>query len=176
MRIARRLVNSGRLSVPAVFTNSELNTPDVDADFATGPGAMMPGAPAADAPVAGPDGPWLLAHLCNGFTLLTFGLPASPRAIEALASATIPCRVLQVTPAGPPGPGRLTHLRRTAFQLQRNVVRPGATLKLSTSWYNRLHMVPFVVLVLRRLGILAAVIALAYFSFRWSQRILAIEI
>ena len=34
---ARRLVNSGRLSVPAVLAGSTLNTPDADADFAKGP-------------------------------------------------------------------------------------------------------------------------------------------
>ena len=42
---ARRLVNSGRLSVPAVLASSTLNTPDADADFAREPGAMIPGAP-----------------------------------------------------------------------------------------------------------------------------------
>ena len=54
---ARRLVNSGRLSVPAVLCDSPLNTPDTDA-FA---GAMVPGAPCTDAPVRvdGDDG-WLL--------------------------------------------------------------------------------------------------------------------
>ena len=45
---ARKLVNSGRLSVPAVLTASPLNTPDADA-FA---GAMVPGAAAADSPPA----------------------------------------------------------------------------------------------------------------------------
>ncbi len=57
---ARRLVNSGRLSVPAILADSPLNTPDRDPDFARGPAAMIPGAPAADAPVAGPAGDWLL--------------------------------------------------------------------------------------------------------------------
>lgn len=104
---ARRLVNSGRLSVPAVLTASALNTPDADADFATGPGTMMPGAPAADAPVAGPDGPWLLAHLCSGFTLLTFGRSVSARMVEALVSATIPCRVLHVMRTGLAGPAEI---------------------------------------------------------------------
>ena len=64
---ARRLVNSGRLSVPATLDGSPLNTPDVDA-FG---GAMRPGAPAADAPL--PDGRWLLRALGPGFTLLSFG-------------------------------------------------------------------------------------------------------
>ncbi|NTX27521.1 FAD-dependent oxidoreductase, partial [Burkholderia pyrrocinia] len=56
---ARKLVNSGRLSVPAVLADSPLNTPDRDGDaFA---GAMRPGAAAADAPVRaqGASG-WLL--------------------------------------------------------------------------------------------------------------------
>ena len=98
---ARRLVNSGRLSVPAVLAYSPLNTPDVDADFATGHGAMIPGAPAADAPVTGPAGSWLLAYLGGRFTLLVFGaMPAD--AVAALAAFPIPCRVVQVgTPAAP---------------------------------------------------------------------------
>jgi 3-(3-hydroxy-phenyl)propionate hydroxylase len=100
---ARRLVNSGRLSVPAVLSGSPLNTPDADADFAQGPGAMIPGAPAADAPVTGPDGPWLLRYLESGFTLLAFGNAVAPEAVEALARAPIPCRVVQV--GGGPVPG-----------------------------------------------------------------------
>jgi 3-(3-hydroxy-phenyl)propionate hydroxylase len=47
---ARKLVNSGRLSVPAHYGTSSLNTPDVDA-FAS---VMAPGAPMDDAPGAGP--------------------------------------------------------------------------------------------------------------------------
>src|SRR5476649_822256 len=56
---ARKLVNSGRLSVPKVLVDSSLNTPDRDV-FS---GTMVPGAPAADAPVSGPRGEWLLEHL-----------------------------------------------------------------------------------------------------------------
>jgi len=65
---ARRMVNSGRLSVPAVLDASPLNTPDVGA-FA---GAMRPGAAAADAPIrtaAGADG-WFLELLGPGFSVL----------------------------------------------------------------------------------------------------------
>ncbi len=74
---ARRLVNSGRLSLPATYANSPLNTPDED-EFA---GAMAPGCPCADAPVEveGKAG-WLLNMLGNGFTLLCFG--AAPRRLE----------------------------------------------------------------------------------------------
>ena len=63
---ARRLVNSGRLSLPSTYAASPLNTPDVDV-FA---GAMVPGAPAPDAPLGGD---WLLRRLGGGFTLLHFG-------------------------------------------------------------------------------------------------------
>jgi len=44
---ARRLVNSGRLSMPTTYRHSSLDTPDVEG-FAT---TMAPGAPASDAPV-----------------------------------------------------------------------------------------------------------------------------
>jgi len=65
---ARTLVNSGRLSVPATLHGSTLNTPD-DGAF---DGAMLPGAPAADAPVTLRDGQasWLLPQLGPGFTVL----------------------------------------------------------------------------------------------------------
>jgi 3-(3-hydroxy-phenyl)propionate hydroxylase len=68
---ARRLVNSGRLSVPATLAHSPLNTPDED-EFA---GRMQPGAPLTDAPVQTTDGApaWLLRCLGPDFTLLVFG-------------------------------------------------------------------------------------------------------
>ena len=68
---ARRMVNSGRLSVPATLTASSLNTPDVDR-FA---GRMVPGAPLTDAPVQRADGKvsWLLRETAVDFTLLVFG-------------------------------------------------------------------------------------------------------
>lgn len=66
---ARALVNSGRLSLPSVLGHSPLNTADSDA-FA---GRMVPGAAAADAPVEGPCGAWLLAHLGGEFVLMVFG-------------------------------------------------------------------------------------------------------
>jgi 3-(3-hydroxy-phenyl)propionate hydroxylase len=90
---ARRLVNSGRLSLPSVFAGSALNTPDED-DFA---GGVCPGAPAVDAPVSG--GAWLLAALRDGFTLLRF---ADETALDraALAEITPPVRVVTLPPAG----------------------------------------------------------------------------
>lgn len=67
---ARRLVNSGRLSTPAIFSNSPLTTPDAD-EFA---GAMVPGAASADAPIriAGKEG-WFLDKLGGEFNGLYFG-------------------------------------------------------------------------------------------------------
>lgn len=67
---ARRIVNSGRLSVPATLFDSPLNTPDADAFQ----GRMVPGAPLTDAPVQreGRDS-WLLRCLGQDFTLLVFG-------------------------------------------------------------------------------------------------------
>lgn len=69
---ARRLVNSGRLTLPATYGDSPLNTADGDR-FQQGP---PPGAPAIDAPVATPGAPrerlWLIDHLGNDFVLLAF--------------------------------------------------------------------------------------------------------
>ncbi len=67
---ARPLVNSGRLSVPAILSESSLNTPDEDRFD----GAMVPGAPAVDAPLR-LDGEeaWLLNQLGGGFTGLYYG-------------------------------------------------------------------------------------------------------
>ncbi len=100
---ARTLVNSGRLSVPAVLRDSALNTPDADADF--GP-AMAPGTAAADAPVVDASGQpgWLLRR-CTGarFTALVFGDgPAARRSLQALAEADEPVEVVRV-PGGEGG-------------------------------------------------------------------------
>jgi 3-(3-hydroxy-phenyl)propionate hydroxylase len=100
---ARRLVNSGRLSVPAFLTQSALNTPDIDS-FA---GDMVPGAPMDDAPiqVAGQDG-WLLDQLGNRFQLLVFAgstgeVDAATLAqFKALENDAISVQPVLVTPAG----------------------------------------------------------------------------
>ncbi len=71
---ARPLVNSGRLSRPAVLSPSPLHTPD---DIAGGavPGGAVPGSAAPDGPVLCDGKPgWLLRHVA-GFCLLVFGAP-----------------------------------------------------------------------------------------------------
>jgi 3-(3-hydroxy-phenyl)propionate hydroxylase len=100
---ARRLVNSGRLSVPSFLTKSALNTPDADA-FA---GDMVPGAPMDDAPIqrAGQD-TWLLDQLGNRFQLLLFvddvgALDAATLAqFKSLAGDAIGVEPVVVTPSG----------------------------------------------------------------------------
>ena len=69
---ARALVNSGRLSSPAVLDGSPLNTPDLPGEFAE---AMRPGSPAANAPLLDGNKPvWLADRLkAAGFTALCFG-------------------------------------------------------------------------------------------------------
>ncbi|MCA7083512.1 FAD-dependent oxidoreductase [Cupriavidus sp. DB3] len=99
---ARTLVNSGRLSVPSVLASSPLNTVDTDA-FA---GAMIPGAPCAEAPVEA-DGAedWLLSQLHGGFSLLVYGHPddldaEADRQIAALRGQAGAPRMLFVAPDG----------------------------------------------------------------------------
>jgi len=113
---ARQLVNSGRLSVPAVLRESTLNTPDEEA-FG---GAMEPGASCADAPMLDANGreSWLLAHLGDRFTALAFGDAAAGapfntatlEALQALARGPVPVDIVVVlspgasVPAGLPEP------------------------------------------------------------------------
>jgi 3-(3-hydroxy-phenyl)propionate hydroxylase len=81
---ARKLVNSGRLSVPSFLTGSVLNTPDADVFE----GNMVPGAPMDDAPVQvnGQDA-WLLDQVGKGFQLMLFAdAPLSPDVLAQLAS------------------------------------------------------------------------------------------
>jgi len=129
---ARKLVNSGRLSVPAFLVHSALNTPDVDS-FA---GDMVPGAPLDDAPVrvAGADG-WLLDQLGNRFVLLAFAdsadaidtaLPGLRAQAAALAAAALPVQTLLVTTHASAAPAGLTALHdRDGLLAQRLDTRPG---------------------------------------------------
>jgi len=127
---ARKLVNSGRLSVPAFLVNSALNTPDAD-PFK---GNMVPGAPLDDAPVraAGHDA-WLLDQLGNRFQLLVFADsveqvdPALRAQVAALADAPIPVdTVLITTRAGIDSAGLTVLQDREGLVAQRFDARPGA--------------------------------------------------
>jgi 3-(3-hydroxy-phenyl)propionate hydroxylase len=109
---ARQLVNSGRLSVPAVLSKSSLNTADEDA-FS---GLMVPGAPCTDAPVADAQGnaAWLLPQLGDCFTGLLFCAAGTVldtqtiAALESLAKSAVPAKIVAVlegdgaAPAGLP--------------------------------------------------------------------------
>ncbi|VVD80601.1 3-(3-hydroxy-phenyl)propionate/3-hydroxycinnamic acid hydroxylase [Pandoraea iniqua] len=96
---ARQLVNSGRLSVPAVLHDSTLNTTDRD----TFVGRMVPGATCLDAPLSrnAQDG-WLLPRLGGRFVALVFGSPASLdatalAALQAMANDRVPVMPVFVT-------------------------------------------------------------------------------
>ena len=70
---ARAMVNSGRLSTPAVLDDSPLNSDDA---LAGGPAISRPGAACPDAPVG--DG-FLLGRLGGGFAVLAIGTDAPER-------------------------------------------------------------------------------------------------
>ncbi|SAK64873.1 FAD-dependent oxidoreductase [Caballeronia hypogeia] len=102
---ARRIANSGRLSVPAVLRDSPLNTPDRPEDAFNE--AMIPGAPCVDAPVrVDGDDAWLLHQTHGGaFTGIYFcglghGPDACAQSLAALANAPLPVSALVVVPKG----------------------------------------------------------------------------
>jgi len=124
----RALVNSGRLSVPTVLTDSPLNTPDTE-PFE---GWMVPGAPLDDAPVrdaAGREG-WLLAQTGSGFVLLRFGLPNAIEmaAIDALSRRRIALHPLLVLRPGERAPaGQAWAEDSVGLAAARCDARPGST-------------------------------------------------
>ncbi|GAB4196106.1 MAG: FAD-dependent oxidoreductase [Thalassobaculales bacterium] len=79
---ARRLVNSGRLSLPASYRDTPLNTPDGE-PWPEGP--PPPGAPLPDAPLAGG---WLLHAVAGSFVLLHGG-PAPPPEVPGLRAIAV---------------------------------------------------------------------------------------
>src|SRR5690606_6746496 len=87
---ARRLVKSGRLSMPTTYRDTRLST----ADRGACNGGPPPGAPAIDAPLD--DGGWLLPRCGDGFTLLGFdAAPALPAALrDRVALVDLPCNDL----------------------------------------------------------------------------------
>ncbi len=103
---ARKLVNSGRLSVPSFLTASLLNTPDADIFD----GNMVPGAPMDDAPVqVNGQNAWLLDQVGQGFVCLLFA-DAAPSAdvlaqLQSLQSGKLPVTPLIVASRGLDVPG-----------------------------------------------------------------------
>ncbi len=78
---ARSLVNSGRLSIPCVYEDSPLNTPD-SSDF---PVKMRPGSPATDAAIRGADGKtWLLEYLGGHFVAMVCAKDCNGAALDIL--------------------------------------------------------------------------------------------
>ncbi|MGB0128341.1 MAG: FAD-dependent oxidoreductase [Rhodocyclaceae bacterium] len=128
---ARRLVNSGRLSMPAILDRSPLNTPDSDA-FLSG---LVPGTPASDGPVAvNGELRWLLEFIGDSFNGLYFAhglneLPAEVASgIAALTLNRIPVDTRVVVEPGnpielPPGVVRLEDYED--FLVQRFDAVPG---------------------------------------------------
>jgi 3-(3-hydroxy-phenyl)propionate hydroxylase len=102
---ARRIVNSGRLSIPAVLSNSPLNTPDHPADaFAC---SMTPGAVCTDAPVAVNNAnAWFLHQITGGqftgvyFCALHDDIEDTAHRLAALAHLPVAVRPLIVAPRG----------------------------------------------------------------------------
>jgi 3-(3-hydroxy-phenyl)propionate hydroxylase len=115
---ARKLVNSGRLSVPKVLSDSALNTTDAE-EFS---GTMFPGAPAVDAPVSGSRGEWLLQHLGGAFTLLVFGDTVPTDSARDLARLRVPCSIVQI--GGREGPYHLVVHDRNGLVTARYDARP----------------------------------------------------
>ncbi|MEO8171030.1 MAG: FAD-dependent oxidoreductase, partial [Oxalobacteraceae bacterium] len=107
---ARKLVNSGRLSVPAFLTESRLNTQDTDQFI----GDMVPGAPMDDGPVKldMQDG-WLIEQLGNCFQGLYFcdDPAAIPESVltqfSVLAQDALPIEALVISAK----PGRLPNAK-----------------------------------------------------------------
>ncbi|UUZ78525.1 FAD-dependent oxidoreductase [Polaromonas sp. P1(28)-13] len=97
---ARTLVNSGRLSLPSTLHGSVLNTADTDVFE----GQLLPGAPAADAPIVRADGSagWLLRELNpTGFSALVFGDDSgggelAERSARAVAEAAPSVKVVRI--------------------------------------------------------------------------------
>ena len=100
---ARRMVNSGRLSLPSVLLDSPLNSADVDV-FA---GAMVPGAPCSDAPLRrGAQRDWFLNALGTQFAGVLFLSEDQVRyGLDSEVMRDLPAllRPIFIAPPGMPG-------------------------------------------------------------------------
>ena len=102
---ARKLVNSGRLSVPSLYGNSSLNSCDTE-PFAS---SMEPGSPIDDSPIR-LDGrqAWLIDQVGNRFQLLVYA--SDPTKVDAsslvsLQDTPIPVEAIVVSPCTGKLPG-----------------------------------------------------------------------
>jgi 3-(3-hydroxy-phenyl)propionate hydroxylase len=98
---ARRLVNSGRLSLPTTLLTSPLNTPDCE-PFG---GEMAPGAPSADAPVnVRSNAGWFLAQIGGDFAGVYFSdgtlCSDTQEGFVSVSSGAIPIKTIVVVPKG----------------------------------------------------------------------------
>jgi len=96
---ARKLVNSGRLSLPHTYLHSPLDTLDHDS-FAD---RVTPGAPALDAPLGGPAGSvWLLDQLGGGFVAVHYGdgdRPPPTGLVDGLKSMPLAVQPIIIRPS-----------------------------------------------------------------------------
>jgi 3-(3-hydroxy-phenyl)propionate hydroxylase len=98
---ARRLVNSGRLSVATAYPTSPLNTRDCDAFV----GGLPPGAPAIDAPLLSGGQPRWFLELCDGrFLLLLFSdagvkSQSGTNSVPVLTECKVPLQMACIAPA-----------------------------------------------------------------------------
>jgi 3-(3-hydroxy-phenyl)propionate hydroxylase len=128
---ARKLVNSGRLSVPSFLTSSWLNTPDADRFE----GQMVPGAPMDDAPVQlGGQDAWLLEQVGRGLACLLFA-DAPPAAdtlaqLQALSTGPVPVTPLIVSPHALEAAGVTVIVDAQGLVAKRYDGQPGTTYLL----------------------------------------------
>ena len=97
---ARRLVNSGRLSLPTVLDVSPANTADPPASGPCAAPGMRPGAPSVDAPLTDAQGQpawWLRALSGEGFAVLVFDDDGTQIDAAMLASLASQVRTLGLT-------------------------------------------------------------------------------
>jgi 3-(3-hydroxy-phenyl)propionate hydroxylase len=109
---ARSIVNSGRLSLPHIYTDTPLDTPDRDRFAAR----LVAGAPALDAPLRDADGAtWLVDRVGDRFCAVYFagGAPADESVaarLLGLARLPVPVHALVICAAGRAAPWRAAGL------------------------------------------------------------------
>ncbi len=111
---ARSLVNSGRLSTPAIYSDSPLNTADMD-EFGA---SMRPGSPCADAPIESGGKPgWLTEQIGAAAGDDFVGLHFDETGVAAGLTAVNGVRLLSITRApAKNGGANLVDVKGLAFQ------------------------------------------------------------